>query len=182
IYYSGDCILNDTLQIFVIAVPSASINIPVTTVCTNDCIDLEANISGNYDEAIWNLSWTGGTVSIPFGGSFCPEAHGITTSLQVSAELSVSVNLNPICRVSETITLNTIGIPDEDFLLDSPQCIAAGVALPECENCDNYNITFENLAGAAFQCEVPGDGCMLPDTGLYTYVMAYNVGFCTSDE
>lgn len=181
IYYSGECISNDTIEIFVIPIPSTTITIPVTDICTNDCLDLEAAITGDYDEAIWNLSWTGGTVSIPFGGSFCPEDHGITTSLQVTVELSVSVNQNPICRVSETITLNTIGIPDDDFLIDSPQCIAAGVTLPECENCDDYSIIFENLSGSTFDCAVPGDGCALPDTGMYSYEMTYNFGFCSSD-
>lgn len=182
IIYSGECILNDTLEIFMIPVPSALITMPVTDICTNDCLDLEATIAGTYDEAIWNLSWIGGTVSIPFGGSFCPEDHGITNSLLVTAELSVSVNQNPICRISEIISLNTIGIPDDDFLLDSPQCIAAGVALPECESCADYSITFENLAGSTFQCAVPGDGCMLPDTGFYSYSMVYNFGFCTSEQ
>ncbi len=181
IVYSGECIDNDTLAIFLIPVPTVQINMPLTNVCTNDCLDLDATIDGDFDEANWELTWIGGTATIPFGESFCPETYGITTSIEVVAELTVSVNESPICLVKKSIEITTTGLPDESFVLESPQCIAAGVSLPECASCESYSIVFENNTGMDYPCSVPGDGCMLPDTGFYSYNVVFDFGFCQSD-
>lgn len=181
ISYSGNCILDTDFEIFVHAVPEITTDVPQTSVCTNACISLSVDVTGNYSTAQWNLSWPSGNAALENGADFCPEDWGITGDTTVDAVLEVTTATSPVCTVTQTLTLQTVGIPEEDFDLVSPQCIAGGLELPDCQNCDSYTISFEGEAGNSFDCTVPGGGCFAPDTGDYSATVVFDYGFCQSD-
>ncbi len=179
--YGGDCILDTSFEVYVHAVPTIATDVPQTVVCSNDCIALGANITGNFDTAVWNLSWPGGNAQIAPGADFCPAEWSLLNSADVTAVLQVNTATAPVCTVLAEVALEVVGIPDEDFELESPQCIAGGIVLPACGDCAGYDISFTDILGNTFDCTEPGAGCFAPDTGVYVAAVVFDYGFCQSD-
>ncbi len=179
--YSGNCIENDTLTVHLIALPEAVIEIPQDEICANECLPFGQSITGDFDFYEWTISWADQElVFVNEDPIFCPDEVGLNSAVTVSVNLSVFTATNPQCVVSDEAFIQVIRIPDETFLLDSPQCIETAIVLPDCEECDSYDLFFSN-EWEEFNCSVPGDNCAPPDTGIYQYELVYDFGACLSD-
>jgi len=179
--YSGNCIENDTLSVYLIPLPEASVDLPQNELCANECLPFSKTITGDYDYYEWVISWADQELTfVNEDPVFCPDEVGLNSGITVSIVLSVFTSSNPQCLVSEATAIEVIRIPDEAFPLTSPQCIEAAIELPDCEECDSYNIFFSNELND-FSCSFPGDQCAPPDTGLYDYELVYDFGACLSD-
>jgi len=181
IIYSGACIQNDTLSVHLISLPEISIELPQEEVCANDCLPFSQTINGSFESYEWNITWADQELNfVNENPVFCPDEVGINENLTVTVGLSVQTDSNPVCSVSATDQFEVIGIPNEVFNLPSPQCIASAVSLPECQNCESYQIDFQSDFDE-FSCALPGENCAPPDTGVYQFDLIYNFGSCQSD-
>ncbi|MGB6036769.1 MAG: gliding motility-associated C-terminal domain-containing protein, partial [Cryomorphaceae bacterium] len=179
--YSGTCVENDTLSIYLIPLPEASIDIAQGSICANECLPFSQTITGDFDFYEWTISWADQELGfINENPTFCPDQEGLNSAVTVLVELSVFTDSNPQCLVTETTTIEVIRIPDEVFPLVSPQCLETAISLPPCEECESYSIVFSS-GSEEFSCTVPGDNCAPPDTGIYAYELTYDFGACQSD-
>lgn len=182
IFYTGDCLENDTIEVFLIPIPEPEIILSDPSLCANECLPIEKDIEGDFGSFTWTLEW--GSQSLSFTDNdplFCPDELGLNTSLDVQVTLEVFTSTNPQCSAEVGLALPVIAIPDEEFTITDPQCLEEAVALPECEFCDSFEVIFANGTGDSFNCTLPGDACTLPDTGNYAYQVIYDFGSCSSD-
>lgn len=179
--YSGACIENDTLSVFLIPLPAVSIDLSQTVICANECLPFSQSIDGDFDFYEWTIAWADQElIFVDENPVFCPDEVGLNSSVTVSVQLSVFTNSNPQCSVTETTTIEVTRIPEESFSLVSPQCIESAIALPDCDECQSYDILFSNDMGE-FSCAYPGDNCAPPDTGIYQYELIFDYPTCQSD-